>query len=279
MTLGLLLLIVSAGTGIGRAGEAKSEHRDSPMPAYRIEAEGFKASEADIRAVCDSAGRELWRHFSDYPIEPMVVTRGHNDPTVLFRRNDRGEIVMRLNTGGTYWCQYAYQFAHEFCHVLCGFDEDYQGNKWFEETLCETASLYAIRAMARAWEKDPPYPNWRDFRDSLRRYADNVIAQRSDVYEIYEKGLGGFYRAHQKELEANPCLRRLNGAMALVFLRLFEEEPSRWEAVRWLNAAPSKPGETFRAYLQNWHNAVPQRHKAFVEKVARLYSVDLGPGD
>ena len=65
--------------------------------------------EADIRAVLDSAGRELWRFFPNDRIEPIVVTHGRGGPITLFQRNGRGEIVIRLDTEKTYWCQYAYQ--------------------------------------------------------------------------------------------------------------------------------------------------------------------------
>jgi len=243
------------------------------VPLYRIEIEGFEAREADVRAVLDSAARELWPFFPDYQIKPIVVTRGYDGPITLYRPNSRGEIVMRLATRRTYWCQYAYQFAHELCHVLCGYDKDYAGNKWFEETLCETASLFVLRAMARTWKDEPPYPNWRDFRDSLRSYADDVMRKREHVFEIYQRGLPAFYRTHKKTLRAHPCQRDLNGAMAVVLLGLFEQEPERWEAVRWLNSEPSPQGETFGEYLQRWHDAVPERHKAFVARIAELYGV------
>lgn len=244
-------------------------------PLFRVETDGFDASEADIKAICTSAGRELWKYFPDYDIEPFVVQRSRTGPIVWHNRNDEGEIVMRLDTHNTLWSQYAYQFAHEFCHILSGFENDDPGNRWFEETLCETASVFAIRAMARSWKDDPPYSNWKDYRHALAEYADNVIVSRKEVLEIYEKGLGGFYRAHREELTKNAGLRNLNGAMALVFLRLFEEDPRRWEAVRWLNHRPSPPSETFPEHLQKWYNAVPARHRAFVATVARLYNVEI----
>ncbi len=269
-------LILPATAGPPQAAETPGPYADPPMPPYRVEADGFDgASARDIRAVCDSAGRELWRHFPGCTIEPFVVTRGRKGPITLYGRTARGEIVVRLDTGRTYWCQYAYQFAHEFCHILCGFDEDDPGNKWFEETLCETASLYALRAMARAWKTDPPHPHWRDYRDALRDYADDVIAKRDKVIEIHRDGLAGFYRAHRSDLARRAGNRDLNGAMAVVLLRLFEREPSRWEAVRWLNAAPAPAGRTFREYLRAWHEAVPDRHKAFVRQVADLFGVPL----
>ena len=272
------ILTVCCGLMLGHAwaaaGEAKSGE-SVPPPMYRVETAGFDSSEADIRAVLDSTSRALWQFFPEYKIGPIVVTRGHNGPITLYQRTDRGEIVIRLDTEKTFWCQYAYQFAHEFCHVLCGYRDGYQGNKWFEETLCETASLYAMQAMSRSWKKSPPYPNWKDYRDSLRDYVDDVIRKRDKVYEVYAVGLPTFYHNHQAELEKEPASRDLNGAMSIVFLQLFEEQPERWESVRWLNHSPAPPGESFSAYLQRWHDAVPAKHRGFVKKVAELYGVGI----
>jgi hypothetical protein len=133
-----------------------------------------------------------------------------------------------------------------------------------------------MRAMARSWKTKPPYRHWADYRDHLRQYADNVILRRGRVSEIHKDGLASFYRKHRKELEKNCCDRDLNGAMALVLLRLFEEKPERWDAVRWLNSSQSRKGETFQQYLRKWRDAVPMRHKAFVEKLAGLYGVPVG---
>jgi hypothetical protein len=245
------------------------------IPNYRVEADGFGAREADIRAVLDSAARELYRYFPDYSLEPIDVNRGHSGPIVLFQRTDRHEIVIHLDTEKTFWSQYAYQFSHELCHVLCGFKEGYEGNKWFEETLCETASLFVMRAMARSWKDSPPYPNWRDYRDSLREYVDDVLRKREKTHELFRGGLHEFYLAHKSELEKTPGSRELNGAMAIVFLQLFEERPQRWEAVRWLNSQRAPDGETFTAYLQRWHDAVPQEHQPFVVHVAESFGLRI----
>jgi hypothetical protein len=262
----------------GHAAEG-APARVVPPLVYRVETDGFGASEADIRAVLDSAGRELFQFFPDYKIEPLVVTRGRSGPITLYQRNDRGEIVICLDTGQTYWCQYAYQFAHEFCHVLCGLAPGDQRNKWFEETLCETASLHVMRAMSRTWKTSAPYANWTGYRDSLRDYVDDVVRKRDRVDEIYGRGLHEFYRVHQATLEKEPASRELNGAMSLVFLQLFEQHPEHWEAVRWLNSRPSPKDEPFEKYLQRWHGAVPQKHQPFVERLAHLFGLPLQPAE
>jgi len=269
----LMLALSLTLTVLAQAENTSAPAASSAMPAYRIEHEGFGASERDVRKICDAAGGPLWQYFPGHSVEPFVVTRGQDGPIVLFDRNADGEIVMRLDTGQTFWCQYAYQFAHEFCHILAGYDRDGGETKWFEETICETASLFAMRSMARSWQQDPPYPNWKDYRDALRSYADDVILQREEVDEIFRTGLPAFYQAHAEELRKQANRRDLNGAMAVVLLRLFETEPERWESVRWLNHTPSPAEETFPQYLQKWHDAVPERHQPFVKKIAGLYGI------
>jgi hypothetical protein len=46
-------------------------------------------------------------------------------------------------------------------------------------------------------------------------------------------------------------------------------------SVRWLNATPPREDDTFAKYLQHWHDAVPEKHKPFVQKLASLYGVPL----
>jgi hypothetical protein len=242
------------------------------MPKYRIETEGFKAGEADIRAVLSSAGRELWRHFPGYQIEPFVVSRGRGGPTVLYARNAQGEIVVQLDTEGTFWCQYAYQFSYLFAEMLCRFDEKSVGNKWFEVSLCETASLYALKQMSRTWERDPPYPNWKDYHHALADYVEKAIGQRQ---KLEPGSLKEFYQKHRKELAQSADTRPHSQAVAAVLLKLFEERPEHWEAVRWLNNTPSPKGEPLEKYLQRWHDAVPQKHRALIEKIGDLFGVSI----
>ena len=269
----LILLFLACATY--HLGAQESRYANPQVPVIRIDATGFDSSEADIRAIITSAGRELWRFFPNYVIEPIVVTRGRQGPVSLYQRNAMKEIVLRLDTSKTFWAQYSYQFAHEFCHVLAGYDQDESGNLWFEETLCETASLFTMRAMARSWKTDPPYSNWRDYRDALRDYVDNIIVKRQHLAEIHNHGMAHFYQKHQAALRKNPTERELNGAMSVVLLHLFEQEPMRWEAIRWINSSPSPAGETFQQYLQKWHRAVPQRHQPFVQTIAKLYGQSL----
>ncbi len=250
---------------------ATRRYADPPMPRFRVVKDDFEASEADIHALLTSTGRELWRHFPNYEIEPFVVLRGRSGPIVLHDRDD-GEIVMRLDTGKTYWAQYAFQFGHEFCHILCKYEDDYQGNQWFEESLCETASLFVLRQMADAWQDDPPHTHWRSYRKHLRSYADDRLKFEPVIEPV---DFASFVRAKQDELLKDPKHAEFQRSVALALLPKFEAEPQRWESIRWLNTKPAEEGETLAASFEKWHAAVPERHRAFVVDVAKLFEVEL----
>ncbi len=245
---------------------------------FRVAADGWGAATVtEVEAVLASAASVLWKFFPQRKVEPFVVLRGRDGPIVHYQRNVMGEIVMKLDTSGHLWCQYVYQFSHEFCHILCGFrDTPMRRNNWFEETLCEVASLFVLRRMTSLWTAQPPFPNWKEYAPEFRRYAQGVMDTRTQIGEGH---LGDFYRKHRKTLESTPRDRALNGALALPLLALVEGAPEAWEAVTWLNHGPPPEGGTFAQYLENWRTAVPARHRPLVEEVIRRFEAPVSdPG-
>jgi hypothetical protein len=251
--------------GSGAAGELEG-------PRFRTATDGWgSAGSGEVEAVLQSAASALWKYFPRLKLEPFVVLRGREGPIVHYQRNVMGEIVMKLDTQDYLWCQYVYQFSHEFCHILCGFREDAGNrNRWFEETLCEVASLFVLRRLTDRWKERPPYGNWRTYAPEFRKYAQEIMDSRSQVGEGH---LGDFYLKNRKTLEATPRDRALNGAMALPLLTILEGAPESWEAVASLNAQPAGGDGSLVAYLTNWRDAAPARHRGFVEEVMRRFAV------
>jgi len=225
----------------------------------------------DVSAVLESAAEQLWPYFPDRKLAPILV-EPQGGPIVLYKREPDGEYRVRLATGRTYWCQYAFQFAHEFCHILCHYRKGGKENKWFEESICETASLFALRGMARSWRSDPPYPNWRDYSSALHKYAQDRLDRHKLPAGLT---LAAWYRQNAESLREEPCIREKNGVVAGVLLPLFEEHPEHWEAVGYLNAEALDGPRSFREYLQDWHRNVPGKHKAFVRRIAGLFGIEV----
>ena len=94
-----LLLALFMVLSSSASAQKKDASADRPLPSYRVEAAGFKSAERDIKAVCDSAAGELWRHLKPYKLEPFVVKRGQEGPFFSFVKNSRGELEILLDTG------------------------------------------------------------------------------------------------------------------------------------------------------------------------------------
>jgi hypothetical protein len=163
-------------TGTIRAADDRVSFVTKPLD-IRVEADEFgRASSADITAVLQSAASEIWRHCRRIRLEGIDVYHRTDHPQTDFKRTSSGRIAIGLATQGPYWAQYSFQFAHEFCHALANYGNNprqlvrYQryANLWLEESLCETASLFALRAMSRSW-RTSPLPELAELRSLVQR--------------------------------------------------------------------------------------------------------------
>lgn len=245
--------------------------RSKPLAIRPKDTADWQAPLANVQKVLDATAVELWRWFPERELDPVLV-EPTGGPIVLFQRGAKGEYQVRLATGKTYWAQYAYQFAHELCHILCGYRVGEPQNKWFEESLCELASLFALRAMSETWKTKPPYPNWASYAPALADYARERMAC---AQLPAGQNLAQWYRANVPELRGHAALRDKNSVVATALLPLFEKEPEHWAAVSWLNAGAFEPERDFAAYLAAWHAQVPPRHRPFVRKIALELGIDL----
>jgi len=266
LLLAAALLLATTTTAHGQEEADGRELAIRPNPKAR-----WDAGMRDVEKVLRSAASELWKHFPERRLKPILV-EPKGGPIVLYQSGPRGEYRVRLDTGSTYWSQYAFQFAHEFCHILCGCTEDEQSNKWFEESLCETASLFALHRMAETWKTDPPYPHWKDYAPHLREYADRRL---KDVKLPAGRTLAEWYQVNEAALRKKSCDRNKNRVVAGVLLPMLEGRPEHWEAVTWLNAAASKQPRSFQQYLTDWHNQCPAKHKPFVRQIAAKFGIPL----
>lgn len=274
MLLLVSLLLLAAPVAAGEE-KAAGLPKETPQLSIRVlGAEEWKCEVRDVEKVLYSAAGELWRYFPERRLPPMEVS-ARGGPIVLFNRGPQGHIRVRLNTGERLWAQMAFQFAHEFGHILCEFDDKHAPTKWLEESLCETASLFALRRMARTWEKDPPYPNWRSFAPHLAEYA----AERLKKAKLPEgKTFPQWYRENAEALRANATDRDRNTVLAGVLLPLLEAEPEAWEAVSYLNKETFPGPYTFQDHLKAWRRQCPEKHRAFVSKVAKTFEISLDGG-
>ena len=239
---------------------------DSAKLQITLVSDDWQASHSDIRPLLYSVAKELWRHFPEQTLAPIQVSRRRNGPIVLYDRAPGGAYQVKLDTHSTFWAQYSYQFAHALCHILCNYRPENHPNKWFEEALCELASLYTLRAMSKTWKTDAPFNNWRSFGPKLHSYAQERIDNREKP-----KDIGSWYRNQAKELRKNAGLRQKNKVVAVAILPLIEAEPKHWRAIAYLNAARAYSEQSFEEYLRNWHTLTPVDHRPFIAEIAKKF--------
>ncbi len=244
-----------------------------PVPTLQLNVSKTAWGEADqhdVEAVLRSTGRELLQYFPGAKLEPINVI--HGGPITLFERSREGAIIVKLDCADSYWSQYAFQFGHELCHILCRFAEHERSNLWFEESLCETSSLFVLRRMSQTWKSDAPYKSWRCTAPHLAAYAQERIGKR---HLPEGKTLAAWYAENAEALAKNGEDRDKNRVVAAALLPLFEAEPTHWSAVWHLNDAWPEGKQTFGDYLQRWQDQCNPEDRPFVARVAREFGVVL----
>jgi hypothetical protein len=274
----VVLLAVAAWIGPGPADRAMAQDRPDPQEVslapldIRVTDDDWGGAQVrDIQKVCQSAATELWQYFPGRPLSPIVVSRSHDGPITLYDRLDEGQYQIRLDSQGNLWAQFSFQFAHEFCHVLCNYEPGEHPNKWFEESLCDLASIFALRRMAQTWETSPPYPNWKSYAPRLNEYADNLIHEAQLPEGVT---LAKWYADNAEQLRTSHSRRELNRVAAVKLLPLFEKEPGLWQSVGYLNTGKGFKQQTLAQYLRDWEYFAPTTHKASIRQIIDLLGVN-----
>jgi hypothetical protein len=230
------------------------------------------AQKRDVEKVLNSAALPVWESAGSPPLHPIAVANRPGNPLVAYERGPLNTYIVSLNVRGRLWAKLAYQFSHEMAHILANYRDVPNKQRWFEEAICECASLYSLRRIGDTWKTTPPYPNWSSYADSLTDYANDRIHQAA---AIPDDDLTAWYSANKSTLDADPTHRELNQVAAGRLLPIFEKYPNSWKAVRSLNLGDPAENETLHEYLKAWYSRVSVPERPVVSEIATLFSVAL----
>jgi hypothetical protein len=266
-------------------GSLAAEATPPPAAGRKLDlviGENFGAREADIRAVVLSAGQGIWQHCpnTEWREPGFFVYHTTDAPVTAYQHRADGRVAIGLTSTGNHWSQFAFQFSHEFCHALAGHSNDFarlwirgrKANMWLEESFCETASLFAMRAMGERWKTAPPYPNWKSYADALTQYARD----RSEAAAISlprEKPFLDWFRENEASMREKATIREKNNVVAGQLLPLFEAQPAGWEAITFLNLGRRDPEETLATRFAEWSAAAPATQRGFIAKIAGVFGL------
>jgi hypothetical protein len=231
----------------------------------------WTSDKGSVAPLLQSVAGELIPLFPEHGL-PVIEVEQKGGPITLFKRGPNGEIRVKLASEGTLWAQYSFQFAHELGHIVCRYDDDNHSNKWFEESVCEMASLFVLRRMAVSWEKSAPFPNWAGYRASLKSYADDRLKKSALPAG---QNLAAWYAERAESFRKNATQRESNLVVAAALLPYFEEKPERWRAFWFLNVEKMTPAHGVEEYFAAWRKHCPEELKPVVAEVAQRLGVAL----
>ena len=247
----------------------------------KVQAAGFgKVSPVDIEAVLESAANQIWQYCDVEELPGIDVYHRADHPQTNFPLAQNGRIAVGLTATDTRWAQYSFQFAHEFCHILANASNEpgrfahspRYANFWLEESLCETASLFTLRAMGRAWRAEPPFPPWRSYAPWLEAYAQQRMASRQRQLQT---PFVVWFKGTEPALRADPTFRDANTVIAIKLLPLFEANPDGWRLLTFLNKGSRGGDETLAQRFAQWRSQSPQSLRPFVTKLAAVFGIKL----
>ena len=240
------------------------------------------ADREDVERLLKSVARELWIYFPGRALNSIVVAPTARHPVAGYAKGPEGEYFVYLSARGRHWSQYAYQFAHEFTHILSNYERTGRSvvrrNQWFDESLCEAASLFALRRLGATWMKGElvPYPQWKTYGVALQSYAQDLLTQPHRALSP-KITLADWYQRNAEALDRDPYLRDRDELVAGMLLPLFEDNPEAWAAISYLNLDETDSTGPFQGYLANWYRNTPEPQRQFVAKIVELFGFPV-PG-
>lgn len=172
-------------------------------------------------------------------IEPYSGTRcfimyNESNPDIISFGDYR---LMRLSVNGNNLLEWVFQFSHEYCHNLINgdFSGKVEGLSWFEETVCEIASIYQVRRIIRQYETSNL--EWQNL-------ICRTFFEKSGLYGLYLECYSPSQSFQQYQEEFLPLLsqnrqtshshesnRGLYRSLAKIMIPVFETNPHIWKMI------------------------------------------------
>ena len=246
--------------------------------AIKVEGDGWGTVQKEkIETVLYAVADELLSRLPKKLAVPIVVTHTESSPIVLYEPGPRGEYRVQLHASDENWHLYTYEFAHELCHILSNYEENIgpgakKSNQWFEETLCETASLFALKNLATTWGKSPATQEWSNQAGKLSRFFELLITEGHRQLPPHSP-LAIWLESNEERLRQDPYLREKNEVVANLLLPLFERNQESWSTLPYLNLDPGDARSSLQDYLHHWYHNAPTEHKTFIADVLGLFEI------
>ena len=259
-----------------KPGKSKGAEKSRGLTIQVAEGEWGDARPEEIETLLYAIADKLLVHFPERQLKPIVVSPTRQGPIVLYQKGPENQYQVHLAAKGRRWAEYVYEFSHELFHILANYENHAPPHNashlWFEETLCETVSLYTLRQFSASWEQSPPRAEWASYASTLNGYTGRVLNEPHRRLPA-NTSLEQWFRENGPLLLENPYLRGKNELIANLFLPILEHNQD-WQAVGFLNLDASQQKMGFYDYLASWHSRTPPEHQEFTRLAMRMFQFD-----
>lgn len=153
----------------------------------------------------------------------------YTDKDPLCKQGNNGHNIYLCVKNDDYY-QWIFQFSHEYCHHLINgtMSGVWSDMLWFEETICQIASLYNMFKMVDFCKE-----NWIEHYDSiLNERLHYYLEKANNDYKLNEKG--GWFKSFAGQLRSERYKRDLYNSIAVLMYPLFIENPNLWKIILYI---------------------------------------------
>lgn len=277
-----LLMSLFAAHGIAAAEPKFSPlHEKSSMNAlaqrqvsiHVADGDWGNANPTEIKVLLDAVAADMLARFPGRQLAPIEVFPSRNRPVVLYQKGPANQYQVHLAASDRNWAEYIYEFSHELFHILANYEYHASSggtqHLWFEEMMCEAASLHTLKRLSLAWQTSGPGTEWASYVPTLNKYTQRALTEPHRRLPA-DKTLAQWFRENERALLGNPHLRAKNEMVAMLFLPLLEQNAD-WSAVGFLNPPTRQKAMNFYAYLAGWYSNTPAANRDFVAHAMNLF--------
>lgn len=181
----------------------------------------------------------------------------YTDKYPVCEQGNKGHNIYLCVKDNDYY-QWIFQFSHEYCHHLINgtMSGDWSDMLWFEETICQIASLYNMFKMVDFCKE-----NGIEHYDSiLNERLYYYLEKANNDYKLNEKG--GWFKSFAGQLRSERYKRDLYNSIAVLMYPLFIENPNLWKIILYIGD------------IRSW-NSLDELFKHLQSKADTTYSDSL----
>ncbi|EJJ9540437.1 hypothetical protein NKF71_001250 [Salmonella enterica] len=202
---------------------------------------------------------------------PVSIYHYNNvySPMVFYDRGINGEFMINLGSHDTQYDRYIYQFIHEYCHIRTNYREHNRKLGWFEESICETASLYFLDIISTRWNHNPPLKYLKGYDKFILEYQKKVkqnVCLKQDFLEWFSFKRKYFDETH---LEEHSSKRNDYFIISKHILPLFYSNPELWNALTYWNAWEQDINDNIDSAFNKWLFVLPENRKKLAMKLIK----------